>query len=245
MGWLGAAAIVGIGLFSWSQHRATPTATLAPTVAPPAVAPSGSVQAQQVAAVEAVVAAKNAEASQQVKAFVDDGWTIVKTAPPDMALLSASPTLLPNREAELRAQLASAPPDKKFLSNVVTIATDAREPSTRVAAVEAIARMGAGDPQHALVSVAKKLSPNDPARRAAFGAMRPTNMTDAFVVSMAALLDDPAVLAGERKQLASTLAMIALRDRTSLPSDVHDSMSPAARALFDDSTRALAGPTGK
>lgn len=240
------AAIVAAIAIAWTARRPEPVPGAPPTPVAVATTTAQGSTHPALANVEATVAANNAQGSQQAQAFVNDGWTFVDAAPPDPALLSASPTLLPAREAELRVQLASAPPSKQFLSNVVTVAVDAREPSTRVAAVEAIARMGKGDPQHALVSVMRKLPASDEARRALVSLMRPTDTADPFLITMAALLDDPAVTGDERKQLAMTLAVVALRDGGALPGDVAETMSPAARALVDDATRiARTALTGK
>lgn len=222
----------------------TATGHAAPGIASARLLPPGVASS-----VEVFVAAKNAEASAQAKVLADDGWTFVDAPPPDPALLAASPALLREREPELRAQLASAPLDKKHLANAVVIATEAREASTRVAAVEAIARMGSGDPQYALVSLMKKLPATDPARRVLVPRLRPASTADPFVVTMAALLDDAGVLPEERRQVAMTLSLLAAVEGGALPADVLESLSPAARALLASTTllartNAQTGTTG-
>ncbi|MGZ3450615.1 MAG: hypothetical protein ACXVEF_13525 [Polyangiales bacterium] len=231
-----------LGVLGWNVRRSDePAAMATPQASAPAIAATSSIRAQQA---ESIVAANNVVSAKQAKAFTDDGWVLVDAPPPDPLLLSASPTLIGKRERELRWQLSSAPPDEKYLSNVVTIATDAHDAETRVAAVEAIARMGAGDPRFALVSVMKKLAKTDPARRALVPLLRPTSTTDALTIVIAALLDDSTVTPDERKTLAMTLAVVALHEGSPLPADVVESMTPAARALFDDAQRTAQAKAG-
>lgn len=238
--WIGLPIVGILSLLGWSVRREPP-------VAPPQTHPQTTATASpalRFEQVEAVVAAKNAEPSQNAKAFTDDGWALVDAAPPDPLSTSMSPTLIGKRESELRLQLSSAPPDRKYLANVVTVATDAHDAATRVAAVEAIARMGAGDPQFALVSVMKKLPKTDAARIALVPLLQPASTTDALTVVIAALLDDAAVAADERKTLAMTLAAVATHEGTTLPTDVLDSMTKEARALFDDAQRTIQAKAG-
>jgi hypothetical protein len=215
--------------------RSAAAATSPPPDSIPTLSPDELEQRQR--EVEAVVAAKNVEAAKQRKAFEDDGWTLVDAAPPDEALASASPELLATRERELRAQLLTAPPEKEHLGNVAFIATRAREPATRIAAVEAIARMGAGDPQRALVDIMKKLSPSDAARRALVPILLPMSTADPFAREMAGLLDAPGLMPAEREQIAMTLSLVALREGTSLPRDIVEAMSPASRTLLERMTQ--------
>lgn len=183
--------------------------------------------------VEAIVARNNAALLAQRRAFEADGWTFVEVAAPDPALVAASPELLATREAELRAQLLSAAPGEEQLQNVATIATQARDSETRVAAVEAIARMGPGDPQRALLEVMRQLDPADPARRRLVALLHPESTADPIARDLIALLDAPSVTDDEKDQIAMTVSLSALRDGDGLPSHLADEMSPSARALVD------------
>jgi len=183
--------------------------------------------------VEAIVARSNAALLAQRRAFEADGWTFVAVAAPDPALVAASPGLLATREAELRAQLLSAPPGTEQLQNVATIATQARDSETRVAAVEALASMGPGDPQRALLDVLRQLDPVDPARRRLVALLHPEGTGDPIARDLVALLDAPSVTDDEKDQIAMTVSLSALRDGGGLPSHLADEMSPSARALVD------------
>ncbi len=208
-------------------------------LAPPGTSPtiSAGELEQRLREVEAIVAAKNRESERQRSAFEGEGWASVDAAAPDLALSSASPGLLATREPELRAQLLSAPPDREHLDNVAAIAARARDPGTRIAAVEAMARMGQGDPQRALVDTLKKLVPGDPARRALVPLLKPTSMADPFALELAALLDWAGATPDERQQMAMTLALLALREGGPLPGDVAAAMSPESLALVGKMTQ--------
>lgn len=219
------------GGVAWIARRETTPVASQPS---PTITPTKPVSLEAKAeAVQAVVVANNAAANAQEKAFVDNGWTLTtgSSPPPDPALLSLSPSLLPSREAELRGQLLSAAPARQHLANAIVIATEAKAVETRTAAIAAIAGMGRGDPQHALVSLGKKLGKDDPARGAAIRAIRPVDLDDPFVITHAALLDDAAFSPDEKKQLASALAHVVLVGGGALPADV--TLSPSARVLFD------------
>jgi hypothetical protein len=151
--------------------------------------------------------------------------------------MAASPELLPTREAELRAQLVSAPPGEERLQNVAAIATQAHDSATRVAAVEALARMGPGDPQRALLDVMRQLDPDDPARRRLVALLRPESTADPIAGELIALLEAPSVTDDEKDQIAMTVALNALRAGDVLPSALADEMSSSARALVDHMTR--------
>jgi len=183
--------------------------------------------------VEAIIARNNAALLAQRRAFEADGWTFVEVAAPDPALVTASPELLATREAELRAQLLSAPPGREHLQNVATIATQARDAETRVAAVDALARMGPGDPQRALLDVMRQLDPVDPARRTLVALLHPEGTADPIARDLIALLDAPSVTDDERDQIAMAVSLSVLRDGEGLPSHLAHEMSRSARALVE------------
>jgi len=183
--------------------------------------------------VDAIVAERNGEASREAQAFVSEGWTFVEAPEPDPLLVSSSPALLPQREAELSVQLASAPPGPEYLENVVQVAAGGRELRTRIAAVEAIARMGDGRPQRALLELLNRMPPDDDARRVVVSRLRPSGSEGPTALAMAALLDSPYVSRAEKEQLAWTLALVSLGEGASLPPTWYFAASPRARALVE------------
>jgi len=221
---VGVVAAVVAALLWWHGESATSNH------ASPAEPPTEAARPRDL--VGLVVVERNREEHGQRRAFEDDGWTFVNVAEPDHALLAVSPALLPAREAELRAQLASAPPGVEHLANVVVVATSARDAATRIAAVEAISRMRVDAAQRALVELLPKLAANDPARRVLVPLLRPASASDESIAELIALLDSPAIASDEKEQIAMTLAMLSLRDGVPL----NQPMSTAARALIERMT---------
>jgi hypothetical protein len=192
---------------------------------------------------DAVVAERNAEQAEERRAFESDGWTFVDVAPPDPALTAASPDGLPARELELRMQLASAPPGIEHLSNVRAIAIGASDTATRIAAIEAIANMGPGEPQRALIDVLATLDTGDPARGTVVALLRPESTNDVLARDLTALLDASSITSIEKDQIAMSLAALALREGSALPAEMVGQMSSEALALVDRMTQlALAAP---
>jgi hypothetical protein len=235
--------VVGV-LVVWAGRRddggRSPVKTSEPTIAqrlPPAAERATDQIEVRRLRVEGVVARNNAAPVAQRRAFAAAGWTFVDVPAPDPALMSASPELLPAREAELRAQLLSAPPGEEELQNVAVIATQARDSETRVAAVEALARMGPGDPQRALLDVMRQLDPADPARRSLVALLHPESMADPIARDLIALLDAASISDDEKDQIAMTVSLTALRDGDGLPAQLADEISPSARALVDHMIR--------
>jgi hypothetical protein len=228
----GAALVVVAGRSTGRENAGgAPAVVLGSATAPPGEALPAAERERRRAEVEAFVAQKNREYEGHRLDFTSDGWEFVDAPPPDPALAAGSPELLGAREAELRAQLVTAPPGVEHLGNVVAVATRARDASTRVAAIEAIAAMGPGEPQRVLLDVMQRLDPDDPARRALVSLVRPASVDDPFARDVAALLDAPSVAPDERSQIAMTLATTALLEDRPLPDDLLGAMSPDARAL--------------
>ena len=236
---LGVVGVVGVLFVSASgrdDREQAQEKTNAPAIAPRTrrvVARAADDLAARRLRVEAIVAKNNAALQVQRRALAADGWTLVDVAAPDPALTAASPELLPAREADLRAQLLSAPPGAERLENVAAIATRARDDETRVAAVEALARMGPGDPQRSLLDVMRQLDPADPARRRLVALFHPGSMADPIARDLIALLEVPSVTGDEKEQIAMTVSLVALREGDALPSELTDEMSSSARALID------------
>jgi HEAT repeat protein len=179
------------------------------------------------------VAARNQASAAQAEAFRKAGWTMVATPAPDPRLLALDPSLLPGREDELRVQIASTVPSPELAPRLRRIALEAHEPATRVAAVEALGRIGTPDAQAELLALLPQLPEEDAARRQIVPLLRPSGLDDPRATQLASLLDAPALTPAEKKQLAFTLALVGLRDGMKLPDGA---VSPAAKQLIDQMT---------
>jgi hypothetical protein len=182
-------AVVSVAAWLWREaarpagsETQAATALAAPRPAqPPAATPGAPSQPQviarvdpaQLAAVEAEVARLNREAGEDRRAFAKAGWTSTDAPPPDRALVGLDPKLVrEGRENELRLQLASTTPPVELVDGVVAIAEQARETSTKLAAIAALGRMGAPGQAGLRTLVAPgHLGAHDPAREAATSAL--------------------------------------------------------------------------
>jgi hypothetical protein len=180
--------------------------------------------------VEAAVAARNQESAREETTFRKAGWTMVATEPPDPRLLALDPALLDGRERDLRVQIASTVPAPELAPRLKRIALAAREPATRVAAVEALGRIGTAEAQTELLALLTALPADDEARRQIVPLLRPNALDDQFAARLAALLDSPSLTAVEKRQLAFTLALVGLRDGMRLPAGA---LSPSSRQLVE------------
>jgi hypothetical protein len=181
-------------------------------------------------AVAAAVAEGNRAGEQQAEAFHRAGWTLVATAPPDARLVALDPELLPAREAELRQQIASTVAAPTATPRLLQIAKSAREPATRVAAVDALGRIGTPEAQVALAQLLVELPPEDEARRQIVPLLRPRALDEPGAARLAGMLDSPSLTAVEKEQLAFTLALLRLRDGVGLP---EGATSASGQALID------------
>ena len=172
---------------------------------PPA---SSAVDPALVRAVADEVDRRNRETRNERDAFQNAGWTFVETAPPDPAIVDLDPAKLDGHEAELRAQLVSttAPPEQA--PRVLAIAERARDVATRVAAAEALGRMGSNG-QEALMQLLShgKLDAGDAARAVAAQTILPPIGDPALTHDLDELVRSPALTTDERTQLTLTLAI--------------------------------------
>src|SRR5947209_3159197 len=81
-------------------------------------------------------------------------------------------------------------------------------PATRVAAVEALGRMGTREAQAELLALLPSLPADDEARQEIVPLLRPSGLDDEFAGRLAGQLDGPTLTATEKKQLAFTLALV-------------------------------------
>src|SRR6266542_3303937 len=128
--------------------------------------------------VAATVAERNRGGEQQQEAFHRAGWTLVTTPPPDARLVALDPGLLPAREGELRQQIASTVASPAAASRLREIVRAAREPATRVAAVDALGRIGTAESQGALEQLLGELPAEDEARRHIVPLLRPRSLDE-------------------------------------------------------------------
>jgi hypothetical protein len=186
------------------------------------------------AAVEKFVAQKNAEERKESDAFVRAGWHIDNVPPPDAQLLALDPSLLSTREPELRQQIATTTPSAGQAANLARIAREARDEQTQVAAVDALGRIHGDEAQDELIDLLHALPEGTLARREVAPLLRPRDLSDPRAARLALLLDDGALNPVERKQIAFTLSLVGLRDRSALPEAALEQLSPSARALLDE-----------
>jgi hypothetical protein len=188
------------------------------------------VSAGQRRAVEAAVASRNRDNAREAEAFGRAGWKMVAEPAPDPRLTGLDPTLLDGRERELRVQMASTVAAPELAPRLAAIARAAHEPATRVAAVEALGRIGTHEAQAELLALLPSLPADDDARRQIVPLLRPRALDDELAMRLAAQLDGATLTATEKQQLAFTLALVGLRDGMRLPDGA---VSPAAKQLID------------
>jgi hypothetical protein len=201
-----------------------------PTPGAPASTAPSSIDEGRRKAVEADVAARNRENAREEEKFRKAGWTMVAAEPPDARLVSLDPALLEGRERDLRVQIASTVPGPEMAARLKHIAMAAREPATRVAAVEALGRIGTREAQSELLALLPSLSADDDARQQIVPLLRPNGLDDEFAGRLVAHLDGATLTPVEKKQLAFTLALVGLRDGMKLR---EGTASPSAQKLID------------
>ncbi len=238
---VGALAALGVSVWlvrSASVSRAAPD--LGKSAGPTGAGGRGPIdeqeRARQLAAVQKVVQLRNQESRAQAKAFEDAGWEVTRgTAPPDHRLVALDPSLLKGREAELREQMASTTARPEDAKNLAQIAKEAKELETRWTAVEGLYRIAGDGGQKELYELLRdgSLAQGDEARGLIAPRLQPQNLDDSYAADVARLLDNPGLSLVEKTQIATTLALIALRDGSMLNSGVLSTLSPGARALID------------
>src|SRR5262249_40921830 len=132
----------------------------APGTAAVAAPSQDEVAAQRLAAVERVVEEKNRNRQADENAFIAAGWTMTSSPAPDLQLVSFDPALIAaGRERELRTQLASTVPPRRYAHRVAQIALLAKDPVTRESAVDALSRIHSAEAQDELIDLltSKKL----------------------------------------------------------------------------------------
>lgn len=202
----------------------------------PAAFPPNAAGPDRLSAVQQQVAENNAGSGRQQQEFVRAGWQLVEVPPPDASLAALDPALLGAREAELRQQMATtvAAPDRA--ANLSRIAREAREEPTQVAAVEALGRIASDAAQDQLVELLHALPDGALARREVAPLLHPRDLADPRAAQLARLLDAADLNGVEKKQIAFTLALVSLRDRSTLAPSVLAALSPDARALLASTT---------
>jgi hypothetical protein len=209
------------------RQEAPPAQDSLAAIAPIAAGPD------RAAAVAKFVARKNGESHDQ-ESFTRAGWQMVDVPPPDAKLVSLDPSLLGSRETELRQQIATNTPSADQAANLARIVREAQEEQTQAAAIEALGRIRSDESQDQLLDLLQTLPEESRPRREIAPLLRPRDLSDPRAGTLAQLLDSPRLNRVERKQIAFTLALIGLRDRTALPDGVQ--LSTSSRALLDEMT---------
>ena len=207
--------------------------------APPASDPTQAQREQEAREVQAEVDANNALEDADKKAFVGAGWTLVNgIAPADDALVTYAPALLSEREAELRAQLASTTPKVGDIANLLAIIHQTHSDDVRFTAIDALGRIDddqAGAALYALLT--DGTLPSDASLRGMVASLlRPDNLDADLAAQMVSALDRGDLSARVRAQIATNLAMLSLRDGVAVRG-----LSPAGAALVDQARMLLTG----
>ena len=213
------------------ETAAAQGAGMVPVVGP-AVQPPSAAGPDRLAAVQKLVAQKNAESAQQKEAVVQAGWHLDTAAPPDPQLLALDPSLLNGREADLRTQLSSTSASPDQAANLGEIARKAHESATQIAAIEALGRIRSDGAQDQLEGLLKELPADSFARREVAPLLRPRDLSDERAARLAQLLDSRDLNPVEKQQIAFTLSLVGLRDQSQLPQAVQGGLSMQARALL-------------
>lgn len=235
--------LAALGLSAWllksggsiSQAAPAPMAAAASSHATPGAIPNAQERARLLANVENVVKMRNHEAREQRRAFEADGWEVTQGGtPPDDRLVGYDPKLLKDREAELREQISSTTAKPEDAHNLAQIATQAKELETRWHAVESLYRIAGEEGQKELFGLLRdgSLAPTDQARSLIAPRLQPEALDTSYAADLARLLDSPTLLLVEKVQIATNLAILALRDGTSLSPQLIASLSPASQSLL-------------
>jgi len=156
--------------------------------------------------VEKLVATKNAEERKELQKFEAEGWTPVAAPSPDLPLLSLDPRLLPTREKELRKQLETNSLQDDQLDNAMVIATDAEEPRTRTAAIQAIGRSNSERAKELVLQLFDEVE-DDNDRRLVLGYVRPESLDDPSVNWLISKLGEPHLADDFKKQMTFSLVL--------------------------------------
>ncbi len=216
-----------------------------PLEAMAAAAPPGPQLAGREAAVQALVASRNRASDEERAAFEAAGWTFVAAPEPDHRVVALDPSLLGRDEAALRVQIASTAAGPAHVANLAAIARGASALPTRLAAVEALGRVGDEPAQRALLALlGAGLPEDDPVRREVAPLLRPPHLDHPLAAELAALLEGSVATSVEKRQVALTLALIGLRDGVTPGSDAPPALSPAGRRLVSDAMQLLSPKAG-
>lgn len=222
-----------------AQLKAEPaqsnSAGAVPAMGPAAFSPNAA-GPDRLSAVQKLIAQKNSDSGRQQQQFVRAGWQMIDVPPPDAKLLALDPALLGSRESELRQQVATTVASPDRAANLARIAREGHQESTQVAAVEALGRIAGDAAQDQLLDLLHTLPDGTLARREVAPLLHPRDLADPRAAQLAQLLDSTDLNAVEKKQVAFTLSLVALRDRSSLPQGALDALSQDARALLASTT---------
>jgi len=198
-----------------TEPRSTSSPLGRAAAAPPAARPAlpadraASRVSAELAAVRDYNTAQQRAAMEEEEKFLEQGWSIVKTTPPDAALVALDPTLLPAREHELRAQLESATLPDGAVDHARLIAARATEARTRRAAVDALGRNDSARAQAALRHLFDSFG-DDADKHLVVGHLRPKSVDDESTAWLVERLGKDGISDDLKKQMTFALALVSL-----------------------------------
>src|SRR5207237_785612 len=164
-------------------------------------------------------------------------WTLPPLALMALAGWLASPRIGPGAadSADAPQQSAGTVPAQGPAAHPPRSGREAHEAAHQVAAVEALGRAG-DEGQDQLVGLLDQLPDGSLARREIVPLLHPRDLSDGRAAKLAELLDSSSLNGVEKKQIAFTLSLVGLRDRSALPDSVLGKLSTDARSLLASTT---------
>lgn len=187
--------------------------------------------------VQAEVAANNAMEAADKNAFNQSGWVFLdNVAAPDEQVLRFDPALLDGRENELRAQLASTTPKAIDIPNISQIIRTSQNPDLRFTAIEALGHINDEQAGVALLALLTDsvFADGDPNAALVSSLLQPSDLDTALGESMVRALDHSGLSLIVKRQIATNLAVLSLRDEHAVRG-----LSPFGRTLLNDALAIL------
>lgn len=208
-----------------------------PSAGQPPTGPDTAPTDEKLSKVQTEVATNNATEAADKQAFNQSGWVFLdNVAPPDEHVLGFDPALLNGRENELRAQLASTTPKATDIPNISQIIRTSQNPDLRFTAIEALGHINDEQAGVALLALLTDsvFADADPNAALVASLLQPSDLDAALAESMVRALDDSELSLIVKRQIATNLAMLSLRDEHAVRG-----LSVSGRALLNDALALL------